>query len=96
MTTAGIIGSGQVGSNLAKAAVAHGYEVVITSSRGRRRLPAWRPSSDPRPKRPPVAGLLQAHLPARVRHRQNVAELKANVAKAERGLDRALTPVPDA
>jgi predicted dinucleotide-binding enzyme len=28
--------------------------------------------------------------------RQNVAELTANVAKAERGLDAGLTPVPDA
>ena len=27
--------------------------------------------------------------------RQNVAELEANVAKAERGLDPGLTPVPD-
>jgi hypothetical protein len=28
--------------------------------------------------------------------RQNVAGLRANVAKAERGLDPGLTPVPDA
>jgi 8-hydroxy-5-deazaflavin:NADPH oxidoreductase len=34
MTTIGIIGSGHVGSNLAKAAVAHGYEVVISNSTG--------------------------------------------------------------
>jgi 8-hydroxy-5-deazaflavin:NADPH oxidoreductase len=34
MTTIGIIGSGHVGSSLAKAAVAHGYDVVISNSRG--------------------------------------------------------------
>jgi 8-hydroxy-5-deazaflavin:NADPH oxidoreductase len=34
MTTIGIIGSGHVGSNLAKAAVAHGYDVVISNSTG--------------------------------------------------------------
>jgi 8-hydroxy-5-deazaflavin:NADPH oxidoreductase len=32
MTTIGIIGSGHVGSNLAKAAIAHGYEVVLSGS----------------------------------------------------------------
>jgi 8-hydroxy-5-deazaflavin:NADPH oxidoreductase len=34
MTTIGIIGSGHVGSNLAKAAIAHGYGVVISNSQG--------------------------------------------------------------
>ena len=34
MTTIGIIGSGHVGSNLAKAAVAHGYDVVLSNSQG--------------------------------------------------------------
>jgi len=34
VTTIGIIGSGQVGSSLAKAAVARGYEVVIGNSKG--------------------------------------------------------------
>lgn len=34
MTTIGIIGSGHVGSNLAKAAVASGYDVVISNSTG--------------------------------------------------------------
>jgi 8-hydroxy-5-deazaflavin:NADPH oxidoreductase len=34
MTTIGFIGSGKVGSNLARAAIAHGYEVVLSSSRG--------------------------------------------------------------
>jgi 8-hydroxy-5-deazaflavin:NADPH oxidoreductase len=34
MATIGIIGSGHVGSNLAKAAVAHGYDVVLSNSQG--------------------------------------------------------------
>jgi len=32
MATIGIIGSGHVGSNLAKAAIAHGYDVVLSGS----------------------------------------------------------------
>ena len=40
MTTIGIIGSGHVGSNLAKAAIAHGYDVVISNSRGPETLSA--------------------------------------------------------
>ncbi|GIG55187.1 NADPH-dependent F420 reductase [Demequina activiva] len=34
MTTIGIIGSGNIGSNVAKAAVEHGFDVVISNSRG--------------------------------------------------------------
>jgi len=34
MATIGIIGSGHVGSSLAKAAIAHGYDVVISNSQG--------------------------------------------------------------
>jgi 8-hydroxy-5-deazaflavin:NADPH oxidoreductase len=34
MATIGIIGSGHVGGNLAKAAVAHGYDVVLSNSQG--------------------------------------------------------------
>jgi 8-hydroxy-5-deazaflavin:NADPH oxidoreductase len=34
MTTIGIIGSGHVGTNLAKAAIAHGYDVVLSNSQG--------------------------------------------------------------
>ena len=32
MTIIGIIGSGHVGSNLAQAAIAHGYDVVLSNS----------------------------------------------------------------
>lgn len=34
MTTIGIIGAGEVGSQIARAAIAHGYQVVIANSRG--------------------------------------------------------------
>jgi len=34
MTTIGIIGAGEVGSQLARAVIAHGYQVVIANSRG--------------------------------------------------------------
>jgi 8-hydroxy-5-deazaflavin:NADPH oxidoreductase len=34
MTTIGIIGSGHVGSNLAQAAIVHGYDVVLSNSQG--------------------------------------------------------------
>jgi predicted dinucleotide-binding enzyme len=34
MTTIGIIGAGEVGSQIARAALAHGYQVVIANSRG--------------------------------------------------------------
>jgi len=34
MTTIGIIGSGHVGSNLARAAIGRGYDVVLSSSQG--------------------------------------------------------------
>ena len=34
MTTIGILGSGHVGSNLAKAAVAHDYDVVLSNTQG--------------------------------------------------------------
>jgi predicted dinucleotide-binding enzyme len=34
MTTIGIIGSGHVGSNLAQAAVDHGYDVVLSNTQG--------------------------------------------------------------
>jgi 8-hydroxy-5-deazaflavin:NADPH oxidoreductase len=34
MTTIGIIGSGHVGTNLARAAITHGYDVVLSNSQG--------------------------------------------------------------
>lgn len=34
MTTLGIIGAGNIGSQVARAAIAHGYDVVIANSRG--------------------------------------------------------------
>jgi 8-hydroxy-5-deazaflavin:NADPH oxidoreductase len=34
MTTIGILGSGHVGSSLARAAIAHGYDVVLSNSKG--------------------------------------------------------------
>jgi len=34
MTTIGILGSGHVGTSLARAAIAHGYDVVISNSQG--------------------------------------------------------------
>jgi 8-hydroxy-5-deazaflavin:NADPH oxidoreductase len=34
MTTIGIIGSGHVGGNIAQAAIAHGYNVVLSNSQG--------------------------------------------------------------
>jgi 8-hydroxy-5-deazaflavin:NADPH oxidoreductase len=34
MTTIGIIGSGHVGQNIAKAAIAHGYDVVLSNNQG--------------------------------------------------------------
>ena len=34
MTTIGLIGAGHIGSQVARLAVAHGYDVVISNSRG--------------------------------------------------------------
>lgn len=34
MTTLGFIGAGHIGSQVARAALAHGYEVVLSNSRG--------------------------------------------------------------
>jgi hypothetical protein len=34
MTTIGLIGAGHIGSQVARLAVAHGYGVVISNSRG--------------------------------------------------------------
>ena len=40
MTTIGIIGAGEVGSQLARASIAAGYDVVIANSRGPQTLTA--------------------------------------------------------
>jgi predicted dinucleotide-binding enzyme len=40
MTTIAIIGSGHVGSSLARAAIAHGHDVVLSNSQGPERWPA--------------------------------------------------------
>jgi len=40
MTTIGIIGSGHVGQNIAKAAIANGYDVVLSTTRAPARSPA--------------------------------------------------------
>jgi predicted dinucleotide-binding enzyme len=42
MATIGIIGAGNIGSQLARLAVSHGYDVVISNSRGPH---TWRPWS---------------------------------------------------
>ncbi len=34
MTTLGLIGAGRIGSQLARAAVSHGYDVIVSNSRG--------------------------------------------------------------
>jgi len=34
LTTIGLVGSGNIGSQLARLAVAHGYDVVVSNSRG--------------------------------------------------------------
>jgi predicted dinucleotide-binding enzyme len=40
MTTIGIIGAGEVGSQIARAAIANGYKIVIANSRGPETLSA--------------------------------------------------------
>jgi predicted dinucleotide-binding enzyme len=87
MTVIGIIGSRHVGSNLARAAIAHGYDVVLSNSQGPDSLADLVNESgfdalD-------IGGLgeswrIDTGQPAFV-VRQNLAELKANVARAKRG-----------
>jgi 8-hydroxy-5-deazaflavin:NADPH oxidoreductase len=48
MTTIGIIGSGHVGSSLARAAVDHGYNVVLSNSQGPQSLAGLAGSLGPR------------------------------------------------
>jgi pyrroline-5-carboxylate reductase len=91
--TTGIIGGGYVGSNLAKAAIVHGYGAVLSNSRGPDSLADLVCELGPRtsaatPAEAAAAGdeswRIDAGQPAFV-VRQNLAELKANVAKAKRG-----------
>jgi predicted dinucleotide-binding enzyme len=121
VTVIGIIGSGQVGGSLARAAVTHGYDVVMSNAAGPQTLAGLVSELGPRAAAATaaqakrlVAGLydefgfdavdiggldeswrVDVGQPAFVT-RQNMSELKTNVAKAERGLDPGLTPVPDA
>jgi predicted dinucleotide-binding enzyme len=79
MTTLGLIGAGHIGSQLARLALANGYDVVISNSRG-----------------PETLGVLVDELCPRARAatsidaagagdgRQNLAELQANLAAAQR------------
>src|SRR6266851_10496088 len=48
MTTIGLIGAGKIGSQLARLAVAHGYDVVITNSRGPDTLTSLVPGLGPK------------------------------------------------
>lgn len=60
MTTIGLIGSGNIGSTVARLAVAAGYDVVLSNSRGPETLqdlvkelgPAARAATSPRPRQP--------------------------------------------
>jgi predicted dinucleotide-binding enzyme len=58
VTTIGIIGAGEVGSQLARAAIAQGYEIVIANSRGPETLQALVEELGPRARagRPAEAG----------------------------------------
>lgn len=53
VTTIGFSGSGHIGSQLARLAVAQGYDVVMSNSGARHRLRRWPPSSAPRMGRDP-------------------------------------------
>ena len=61
MTTIGLIGAGHIGSQVARLAVANGYDVVISNSRGPETLAELVQSSDRKPgrrqlsRRPPPA-----------------------------------------
>ena len=54
----GLIGAGNIGSTLARLAVEHGHDVMISNSRGPETLAAWcriwasGPRPEPRPRRP--------------------------------------------
>ncbi len=58
MTTIGIIGAGEVGSQIARAAIGNGYTVVIANSRGPKTLKGLIADLD-RPRTPPVPKMLR-------------------------------------
>lgn len=48
MTTFGIIGSGNIGSNVARAVIAHGHDVILSNSRGPETLAVLAPALGPK------------------------------------------------
>jgi predicted dinucleotide-binding enzyme len=60
MTTIGILGSGHVGSSLARAAIAHGYDVVISNSQGPGTLTGLARDLGPRARAATAAGAAAA------------------------------------
>ena len=54
MATIGLIGAGNIGSQLARLAVAHGYDVVISNSRGPETLTALVAELGPHARAAPV------------------------------------------
>ena len=60
MTTIGILGSGHVGSSLARAAIAHGYDVVISNSQGPDTLTGLARDLGPRARAATAAGAAAA------------------------------------
>ena len=85
MKTVGLIGAGHIGSQVARLALAHGYDVVISNSRGPESLPALVAGLGPGPvrRRPSMR-------PGR-RHRRRLRaaeELPRGAGGAARGQDR--------
>jgi predicted dinucleotide-binding enzyme len=60
MTTLGIIGAGEVGSHIARAAIANGYNVVIANSRGPETLAALIEELGPSARATTAAGAAEA------------------------------------
>src|ERR1035437_8737226 len=60
MTTIGLIGAGHIGSQIARLAVANGYDVVISNSRGPETLSALVSELGPRARAAPVVDAARA------------------------------------